>query len=396
MTSFPSVVKSPVGVGRQMPRDRFQKGHVHATGKLIKKWKGHYFTYEVSPDGKEKRIHRAVILGQKSQMKKWEAQQALAMIISETAAGAPKPSAEVTFEWFWENRYWPMHKAKLKPSSRYQLEWIVKKHLLPRFGKTPLAECTRFALQTFLNELAASNYGASLIHKVRTYLKAILDEAMEQHLLSSNPARKLDKPAVSGGEKAFLTSEQAMKLLNSLEGRDRLMLRLFLTCGFRPGELFALRWNDWEPGQLRIDEAVWQGCIGKPKTKGSAGSIFLPPLAEVELANYQKTSRNREPDSFIFSDSSRPANKRIWLEEILRPVADSLGIPLVTYQVMRRTFATLVQKCGTIKDAQAMLRHSSPSLTLGTYTQAIPESVKKAVRSLEQMISIPDPKGRPV
>ena len=75
-------------------------------------------------------------------------------------------------------------------------------------------------------------------------------------------------------------------------------------------------------------------------------------------------------------------------------MSDSLRIPLVTYQVLRRTFATLMQKCGTIKDVQAMLRHASPNLTLGTYTQAIPESVKEAVRNVEQMVSIPDPKGR--
>ncbi len=141
---------------------------------------------------------------------------------------------------------------------------------------------------------------------------------------------------------------------------------------------------------------VWQGHIGKPKTKGSVGIIFLPPQAELELAWYRKKCYNQEPEAFIFSDSPRPASKRVWLEGKLRPVSDSLGIPLVTYQVLRRTFATLMQKCGTIKDVQAMLRHTSPNLTLGTYTQALPESVKEAVRNLEQMVSIPDPRGRPV
>jgi integrase len=65
-------------------------------------------------------------------------------------------------------------------------------------------------------------------------------------------------------------------------------------------------------------------------------------------------------------------------------VSDSLGIPLIPYQVLRGTFATLMQKCGTIKDVQAMLRHTSPNLTLGTYMKALPESVNEAVKNLEQ------------
>ena len=73
-----------------------------------------------------------------------------------------------------------------------------------------------------------------------------------------------------------------------------------------------------------------------------------------------------------------------------------VGFLVVVKSVLRRTFATLMLKCGTIQDVQAMLRHASLNLPLGTHTQAIPESVKEAVRNVEQMVSIPDPKGRPV
>jgi hypothetical protein len=45
----------------------------------------------------------------------------------------------------------------------------------------------------------------------------------------------------------------------------------------------------------------------------------------------------------------------------IRPVARHLGIPgrLVTFQVMRRTLGTDLQKHGTLKDAQGALRHAS-------------------------------------
>ena len=78
---FPVVLKSPVGVGSHMPRDRCQLGWVHEVGKHMKKWRGDDYVYERLPDGHEMRKHRSVILGLKCQMKKWEAEKALRDIL---------------------------------------------------------------------------------------------------------------------------------------------------------------------------------------------------------------------------------------------------------------------------------------------------------------------------
>ena len=66
----------------------------------------------------------------------------------------------------------------------------------------------------------------------------------------------------------------------------------------------------------------------------------------------------------------------------------------MTFQVLRRTFATWMQKYGTIKDVQRMLCHSSPNLTVGVYMQAIPDSVKQAVNDLEDLFAMPEQDGR--
>ena len=61
----------------------------------------------------------------------------------------------------------------------------------------------------------------------------------------------------------------------------------------------------------------------------------------------------------------------------LKPIAKAAGLEGVTFQALRRTFATLMQKCGTIKAAQAQVRHASAALTLGTYMQTLPGSVRE-------------------
>jgi hypothetical protein len=67
----------------------------------------------------------------------------------------------------------------------------------------------------------------------------------------------------------------------------------------------------------------------------------------------------------------------------IRPVARKVGIPdhLITFQVMRRTLGTDMQKHGTLKDAQGMLRHASIKTTGDVYMQAIEQSVLDAVNS---------------
>jgi hypothetical protein len=55
-----------------------------------------------------------------------------------------------------------------------------------------------------------------------------------------------------------------------------------------------------------------------------------------------------------------------YLQRHLKPLAERLSVEGVTFQALRRTFATLMQRKGP-KNAQTQLRHSDIAMTLGTY-----------------------------
>jgi integrase len=59
-----------------------------------------------------------------------------------------------------------------------------------------------------------------------------------------------------------------------------------------------------------------------------------------------------------------------------------LELPKLTFQVIRRTIATLAQKKGTVKDIQGVLRHSRIATTTDVYMQEIPESVQRTVDAI--------------
>jgi integrase len=97
------------------------------------------------------------------------------------------------------------------------------------------------------------------------------------------------------------------------------------------------------------------------------------------------------PDALMFPTFGRGKRKGQavprWAKNFLRwrisPIAQKLGIPdrFITFQVMRRTLGTDMQKHGTLKDTQSMLRHASIQTTGDVYVQTIEKSVLNAVNS---------------
>ena len=108
----------------------------------------------------------------------------------------------------------------------------------------------------------------------------------------------------------------------------------------------------------------------------------------MELECWRVACGDVKPEDFIFSSSrGTPLDGHNYLRRFLKPVAEKIGIPGLTFQALRRTFATLIQRKGSVKDVQAQLRHADAATTLGIYMQSIPDSVAEAVGALDRELS---------
>ena len=58
---------------------------------------------------------------------------------------------------------------------------------------------------------------------------------------------------------------------------------------------------------------------------------------------------------------------------MLHKLAKELGLPKLTFQVIRRTMATLAKDMGHVKDIQGMMRHSRLATTTDVYMQSLEE-----------------------
>ena len=105
-----------------------------------------------------------------------------------------------------------------------------------------------------------------------------------------------------------------------------------------------------------------------------------------EVAAKDRTkSAGLSPDDFIFSNEVGGfLDTDNYRKRVLHRVARDLELPKLTFQVIRRTIATLAQKKGSVKDVQGVLRHSRTATTMDVYMQEIPASVQSTINSINR------------
>jgi len=170
---------------------------------------------------------------------------------------------------------------------------------------------------------------------------------------------------------------------------------LDMTDALRPSELFAIRWRTFDDeNTLDLTETVYRGEI-RPygKTPKSLGKMHLPDDLAAELRLWklecQKVSaKSVLPDAFMFPNADGGfMDATNYRNRVLQPLADSLGIPKLNFQVIRRTIATRAQGLGSVKDIQSHLRHSRADTTANEYMQELPESVQQMVGTVYAMLT---------
>ena len=378
-----------------MAKKSYQKGWIRPKGK---KWYGYYEVKRVNPEtGKQEwRTASPIALGLRSQMTKFQARDALATEIAKRIGTTPHPQADmkvITFGWFVRNRWLPLKQASWKEETTRDKKCIIQKDLIEKFDSVPLEHFDKFTLQIHLNDLAKTR-SRDRVLQIRAYVRDIFAEAVDQNFLPKDPARKVEVPKqLADTDTTVLNWDQLRSVLAVLRLKDRLILELDMTDALRPSELFGLRWRgfNYDECLLELRETVYRGKLRNwGKTRKALRPVHIPKELADDLWLWKQESKHSEPDDFIFPNRLRkggfidPQNYR----KKIRKLGEELGLPKLTFQVIRRTIATLGQKKGTPKDIQGVLRHSRLSTTTDVYMQEIPESVKATVAAINKELRL--------
>ncbi|MFI8367652.1 tyrosine recombinase XerC [Streptomyces sp. NPDC085466] len=271
--------------------------------------------------------------------------------------------------------------------------------------------------------------GPATRQAVRRTLRAALNSAIAQQLITFNPAAHVElesgkrpKPLLWTDERIrrwretgevpgpvmVWTPQQFGAFLDAAE-EDRLyaVFHLMGTRGLRRGEAVGQDWHetDLDAGLITPAKEIvvdgWDPYESEPKTDGSAGTIALDSVnIEVLRAQKARQAKERRKAGAAWQDTGKVFTKEdgSWLHpetvsETFRRILATTDLPPITLRDLRHASATLTHGAGgdihTIKET---LRHSTITLTSDTYTSLLPE-VDRAVAEAAAKL-VPRSRGR--
>ncbi len=200
------------------------------------------------------------------------------------------------------------------------------------------------------------------------------------HLLEKNPVEFLELPSAKKALPKFLSLEESMRMLTSVDSdqplRDYCIITLFLNCGMRLSELVGINKNDVDMTERRLR------VLGKGNKERM---LYLNDACLSAISEYLASRENppSEPHALFLSRNKRRISKRR-VQQIVEATlqrADLDGRGLSTHK-LRHTAATLMYQHGhvdtlTLRD---ILGHQSIATT-EIYTHLSDEQKQEAMES---------------
>ena len=317
---------------------------------------------------------------------------------------------------------WCQLKRGLKNNTFENYKYMYNTFVRPNFGKNRIANLKKSDVKRFYNYLADERgLQASTIDSVHTVLHQVLDMAVDDDYIRSNPSDGVLKElkqshAFKSEKRRGLTKPEQELLLNYLQTHQTYhhwypIFTVMLGTGLRIGEVAGLRWCDidLEEGIIDInhtlvyydhrDPSGKQGCyfnVHSPKTE--AGKRQVPMMEFVKEAFLMEREYQREIGltcnvvidgytDFIFLNRDGGTfyqgtlNKTI--RRIIRDCNDEVLqkgeenpvlLPHFSCHSLRHTFTTRMCEAGVnIKVMQDTLGHADISTTLNIYADVTKE-----------------------
>jgi integrase len=269
----------------------------------------------------------------------------------------------------------------LAPSTRATYETELRLYLKPAFENVPLASIRPADLRALVHDLHARGVGARTVQLVHQTASRILRQALEDGLISSNPASRVKTPKTERRSIRILEVSEVEALADAFDPRYRALVHLGAYAGLRFGEASALRRTHLRLLERRIEisegaaEVNGRLHVGPLKTKASRRVVTIPAFLADELGNHLSPARAGDGSDLVFPAPAggylrrTSFGHRFWAPAVARGGLD----PAPTFHDLRHTAAALAIAEGAHPKAiQARMGHSSITTTLNTYGHLFP------------------------
>lgn len=338
---------------------------------------------------------------------KREATIARAKLLSEVEETGFYPNRKkMTFREAYEG-WVEEYSLTVRESSLYVVTSLIN-GILDEIGDYPVDKITRKKAQQLV-KMWHSKY--KTFRKYKTYATQIMDYAVDEDVIKTNPFDKVKTPrqkeTLKDDNQKFYTKNELQTFLNFIKD-DIMYYAIFRTLAFtgiRKGELMALRWSDidFREKTLDVNKTVTyvekeKQVLGPPKTPSSNRIIKLDTNTLEALKRWKQEQRillfklgfnANDPEQHLFTNpttnellSKMTINHKLW------SICDKNDFKRITLHGFRHTCCSLLFEAGIgVKEVQAILGHSSIKTTLDIYTHVTKDSIENASEQLANYIN---------
>lgn len=274
--------------------------------------------------GKRRQVHRTVHAPNNRTGRK-TAEQELAKLVTEVAAGRTAPTSDMTVAELLE-RYIALKATSWAPGSDDATRARVTRHVTPRIGNVPVERLRPADLDHLYATLLAGGLSAASIRRVHNVIRAAFAQAIRWDLIASNPASRATPPREPRRDVTPPAPEQVVALLDAAAGDDPtlgLFVRLAAVTGARRGQLCALRWSDvdLDAAEVRFTRALAKvrgGAVAKDTKTGARWAVAIDPATVRQLRDHRRRQAETAlsvgvplaPDACLFAQDA--AGTRPW------------------------------------------------------------------------------------
>ncbi len=290
-------------------------------------------------------------------------------------------------QWLEEKR------VEWRQSQYETVEGILRCHLLPALGNTPVAAVTKqeiLALRLRLCEpdvQTGRGLSPSRINHIMTYLRLILNEAAERFGYES-PWRNIKALPMPRAQVQPFSLEEVQRILARVRPDFRPYYTVRFFTGMRTGEIDGLSWEnvDFAGRLIHIHQALVRGKLGPTKTGGSHRSIAMSQ--RVYDALREQWAYSGKKSAFVFcARNGEPLNHRNVTRRVWYPLLAMLELEKRNPYQSRHTAATLWLAAGESPEWIArQLGHANTSMLFRVYSRYVPNLMGRDGAAFEQLL----------
>jgi integrase len=213
-------------------------------------------------------------------------------------------------------QYWAewSERQPWRSSSRTSITSLFNRHVLPSLGSMQLLSLRRGRIETWTAGLPLAPRTAN---QVAQYLSTMLDAAVDDGRIPTNPAKGAKRPRVEVEPIVPFTDDEVEELRSTTPGRYDVIHDLGLGAGLRQGEATGLTLDrlHFLRRELIVDRQLvtplaGECTFGPPKTKRSYRTVPLADAVVERLSAHVAEYGTGEHGLLVHCDDGRPVRKQ--------------------------------------------------------------------------------------